>query len=106
MNGHQQHGPTGFVIEKVQCRIAVAAARQRRGVEQRVDDRVAGDDDRACIDAFGSEVVARGPRRCEVKVGQLRREPAIHLLGVRGLRVARAQARFDMSNRNVVIEAG
>jgi hypothetical protein len=76
------------------------------GSVQRVDHRVAGDDDRALVDALGEEVESGSAGRREMEVGGDGREAPVQLLGERLTRIVRAQARLDVRDSGSAVERG
>ncbi len=77
-----------------------------QGLEQGVDDRVAGADHGVGVDVLALQVGGAGRRRGQVERGQLRRQPPVDLLGIRRVHIARAEARLHVRHRDLVIEGG
>ena len=71
--------------------------------QQRVDDGVAGDEDRVRVDVLAKEVAARLGGRGVVTLGERADDPAVAFLGPRGEEVPGAKARLDVRDGNAVV---
>ena len=78
----------------------------RHRPQQGVDHGVAAHDDLIVGDTLPQQVVARRRRRRKAQARGDRRQAAIEFLGKRAAQIARAQARLDMAEWDVVIETG
>ena len=77
-----------------------------REVQQRVDHRVAGDEDRVGVLALADQVVARFRRRREVPGGDVAGDQPVQLLGEGAVDSVAAQPRLDMRHRDALVEGG
>ena len=71
-----------------------------------IDDGVTGNLDTIFIDAFPAQVRCRTAGRGEVQGRERSRDLAVHLLGPWRVDIARAQARLDMADRNLLVIGG
>ena len=74
--------------------------------EERVNGGVAGDEDFFRRHAFPQQVLARALGGGEVQRGQARDDDSVGFLGPGGVQVPGPQARFDMRQRDAVVEGG
>ena len=100
---HQDRGPA---VEHGEVAGSSSGRSAADDVEQRVDHGVAGDDDVGRVDAVREQVAPREGCRREVQRGELRGEPAVHLLRERVVAVVGAQARLDVEDRHLLVERG
>lgn len=75
-------------------------------VEQCIDHGVAGDVDALGADVFTQEIVARGIGGREVPVGQCAGKAAVGFFRPRRIKVAGAQAGFDVTDGNALVIGG
>ena len=77
---------------------------QSRHPQQGVDPGIAGYEDPIAGNSFSQEIAAGPSGRGEVNIGYLADEPAVDLLGPRGIDVVGAQPGLDMRYGNPVVE--
>ena len=78
----------------------------RRSFPKSVDHRVAGDEHVVRRHVFLQQVLAREGRRRKMVGGDGRRQPPVHLFGVRHPAILGAQARLDVPDGNPRVECG
>ena len=81
-----------------------AVIQQLRDPQQSVDPGIAGDDNPPLVDAFSKQILARLLGGGEMKIGDMRHQPAVHFLRPGRVDIIRAQARLDMRYRNFMVE--
>ena len=78
--------------------------RPARRCQERVDDGIPRHDDVPRGNVFAQQVVARERGRRKVIAGDRPGQTPVHFFGVRQPRVARPQARFDVTNVNLPVK--
>ncbi|GAA3040953.1 hypothetical protein GCM10010448_24440 [Streptomyces glomeratus] len=103
--GRHQQDPAGGVVKVGEGRVPVVRRAPDRPA-QGVDDRVPGDDDRRRGDTVVQQVVPCVSGGRQVEGRELRREPAVDLLGEGRVPVAGAQSRFEVHHGHPAVEGG
>src|SRR5690606_37842297 len=65
---------------------------------QRIDDRIAGDDDLACRDSLPNKLRARSGRRRKMDIGMKRNDPAVRFFRKRLVETAGPEACLDVTD--------
>ncbi len=76
------------------------------GHEQCIDHRVSRYDDRAGIDSFPEQVLARRGGRCQVEGAQVTGQDPVGFFGERRIETVGSQAGLDVAEGDVIVEAG
>ena len=102
--GRQQHHPAVAAAEQLPKTRIGRPAVPPGDLQERVDDRVPGDENAGRRHPLRFEVFAGGRGRRKMEVGQHGRHPPVHLLGERLVLVRGPQPRLDVSHRDAAVE--
>ena len=102
VGGDQQDRPA-VPFDRLQAGIGERPVPRHRP-QQRVDDRVPGDDDRAAGHVLPQQVVPADRGGDEMERGEPPGEPTVHLLRIRGVDVVGAQAGLQVGHRHLRVE--